>query len=67
MLYRIDNKKLFMACAAVCLSVTEVVVKGAGCSSLTLQRITEGKPVTAVTIGKICRSLGIKPADIIAE
>lgn len=66
MLYKIDNKKLFLACAEVCLSVTEVVVKGAGCSALTLQRITKGKPVTAVTIGKICKALHVRPEEIIA-
>ena len=66
MLYQIDNKKLFMACADVCLSVTEVVVKGAGCSPLTLQRITKGKPVTSVTIGKICKALGVTAEKIIA-
>lgn len=66
MLYRIDNKKLFVACADVCLSVTEVVVKNAGCSAVTLQRITKGKPVTAVTIGKISKALGISPEAILA-
>lgn len=66
MLFRIDNKKLFLACADACLSVTDVVVKGAGCSALTLHRITEGKPVKATTVGKIAKALGVKPKQIIA-
>ncbi len=66
MLFCIDNKKLFLACAEKCKAVSEVV-KGAGCSSITLHRITTGKPVQAVTVGKICKALGVKPSDIIAE
>lgn len=66
MLFRIDKRKLFLACANVCKGTSEVI-KEAGCSTMTFQRINNNKPVQSVTIGKIAKVLGVKPADIIAE
>lgn len=66
MLFRIDKKKLFLACANRCLGTSEAI-KAAGCSTMTFQRINNEKPVQSVTIGKIAKFLGVKPSDIIAE
>jgi DNA-binding Xre family transcriptional regulator len=66
MLFRIDRKKLYLACANMCLSTSEAI-KEAGCSTMTFHRINNGKPVQSVTIGKIAKFLGVKPSDIIAE
>ena len=66
MLFRIDKKKLFLACANLCMGTSEAV-KAAGCSTVTFQRISHEKPVQSVTVGKICKFLGVKPCDIISE
>ena len=66
MLFRIDKKKLFLACANRCLGTSEAI-KAAGRSTMTFQRINNEKPVQSVTIGKIAKFLGVKPSDIIAE
>ena len=66
MLFRIDKRKLYLACANVCKATSEVI-KEAGCSTMTFQRINTGKPVQSITIGKIAKVLGIRPEDIIAE
>ena len=66
MLFRIDKKKLYLACANMCLGTSEAV-RAAGCSTITFQRINNEKPVQSVTIGKIAKVLGVKPSEIIAE
>ncbi len=66
MLFKIDKKKLFLACANMCLGTSEAI-KAAGCSTMTFHRINNEKPVQSVTIGKIAKFLGVNPSDIIAE
>lgn len=66
MLFRIDNKKFFSACALMCMTVSEAI-RTAGCSSVTQQRIVKGLPLQSVTVGKLCRALKCEPKDILAE
>lgn len=66
MLFKIDNKKFFSACASMCMT-TSSVIKSAGCSTVTQQRIVKGKPLQAVTVGKLCKVLRVKPEDLLAE
>lgn len=65
MLFKIDNKKLFLACARMCIGTSEIV-KVANLSTVTLQRICEGKPLRSKTVGKIAKALGVTPEEIIA-
>lgn len=65
MLFKIDNKKLFIACARLCIGTSEIM-KLAEISTVTLQRIYNGKPVRAITVGKICKALGVMPEEILA-
>ncbi len=64
MLYKIDGKKLYIACAKLCIGTNEIV-RLAEISTVTLQRIYDGKPVRAKTLGRIAKALGVKPEDLI--
>lgn len=66
MLFKVDKKKLFLECANVCKATSEVI-KEAGCSTLVFQRINNELPIQSKTIGKIAKTLGVKPSDLIAE
>ncbi len=65
MLFKIDNKKLFIECARLCIGTSEIM-KLADISTVTLQRIYSGKPVRAITVGKIAKALGVNPETILA-
>lgn len=66
MYFVVDERKLYLACANECLSVVELF-KTAGSSSVTLQRIHEGKPIQSKTLGKLAKALKVKPIDLLKE
>ena len=66
MLFKIDTRKLFVACAKMCIGTNEFV-KIAEVSTVTLQRIYDNKPVRAKTVGKIAKALGVTPEELLAE
>lgn len=64
-LFKIDNKKLFIVCARLCIGTSELT-KIARLSTVTFQRICEGKPLRAKTVGKIAKALGVTPEELVA-
>ena len=62
----IDTRKFDLACAEVCLSACSVL-RNAGVSTCVLPSIKKGKHLRPCTVGKIAKSLGYKPVDLIKE
>lgn len=66
MLLEIDIRKLLVVCAKQCIGTSEVP-KLAKISTVTMQRISNNKPVRAKTVGKIANALGVTPEEILKE
>ena len=66
MLFKIDARKLFVACAKLCIGTSDIV-KLAKVSTVTLQRIYDNKPVRAKTVGRIAKALGVTPDELLSE
>ena len=64
MLFRVDRKKLYIALAAECISVKELMSL-AKVSAVTLQRIGDDKPLRPNTLGRIAKALHVTPQDLI--
>lgn len=60
---KINNRKLDIELARRCISL--MALRGNGLSPQTLTRIRNGKDVKPVTVGKIAKTLGVDPAEII--
>lgn len=64
MLLTIDKRKLLVACAKLCIGTSEMA-KLAKISSVTMQRISDGKPVRAKTVGRIANTLRCGPSELL--
>ena len=64
-MFVIDKQKLYMLCAEKCIPVTQAL-KNAGCSVAVLHSICTGKKIQVATLGKLAKTLGCNPAELIA-
>lgn len=62
----IDSKKLRLAMTRACMRPS-AVSKESGVPTQTINRALCGRNVRIDTLGKICKALGIDPAEIIKE
>ena len=66
MRFVIDYKKLTFACVNECMDYVELFRK-AQISVCVLNNIKHGKPVHAKTLGKLSKTLHMKPIDLLKE
>lgn len=63
---KVNRKKLYLALARACMNLSEAA-KAAGMPYQSAKNVYNGRGATPATIGKLCRALGVDPADIIEE
>lgn len=62
---KVDIQKLNMILARQCLSFSDL--RKEGIAAQTQTRIRKGELITTKTLGKLCKALGVDPAEIIEQ
>lgn len=64
MLLKIDKRKLYLALAAQGIGTTQLMAL-AKISAVTVQRISDGKPIRPTTAGRVAAALGVTAEQLL--